>query len=113
MTAGIVRIVRKLPSSPNISGRATLPKKASAADVKSITLNERGWKLQSDIRTAIVFCLMGRSLIDRVNRNFGQADSNSLTSYSQKNVIPLRHTPERFIYWKDVCNVRKLENGVG
>ncbi|GBM86139.1 hypothetical protein AVEN_8837-1 [Araneus ventricosus] len=67
MTASIVRIVRKLPSSPNTSGRATLTKKAR---VKSITLNERRWKFQSDNRTAIVFCLkgrMGRSRIDRVN----------------------------------------------
>ncbi|GBM88195.1 hypothetical protein AVEN_57951-1 [Araneus ventricosus] len=72
MTAGIVRIVRKFPSSPHTSGIATLTKKACAAGVKSITLNEMGWKLQSDIRTfrtAIVFCLkgrMGRSHINRV-----------------------------------------------
>ncbi|GBN84995.1 hypothetical protein AVEN_231497-1 [Araneus ventricosus] len=72
MTAGIVLIVRKLPSSPNTSGRATLTKKTRAAGVKSITRNERGWKFQSDIRTfrtATVFCLqgrMGRSSIDRV-----------------------------------------------
>ncbi|GBN19906.1 hypothetical protein AVEN_227707-1 [Araneus ventricosus] len=49
MTAGIVRIVRKLPSSPNTFGRATLSKKAPAVGVKSSTLNERGWKFQSDI----------------------------------------------------------------
>ncbi|GBM76596.1 hypothetical protein AVEN_143018-1 [Araneus ventricosus] len=71
MTAGIVRIVRKLPPSPNTSGRATLTKEARAAGVKSITLNERGWKFQSDIRTfrtaIVIFCLkgrMGRSHID-------------------------------------------------
>ncbi|GBN05371.1 hypothetical protein AVEN_124282-1 [Araneus ventricosus] len=33
-TAGIVRIVRKLPSSPNTYGRSTLTKKARAAGVK-------------------------------------------------------------------------------
>ncbi|GBM38405.1 hypothetical protein AVEN_260796-1 [Araneus ventricosus] len=72
MTAAIVRIVRKLPSSPNTSGRATPTKKARAACVKSITLNKRRWKFQSDIwtfRAAIVFCLkerMGRSRINRV-----------------------------------------------
>ncbi|GBN94157.1 hypothetical protein AVEN_134590-1 [Araneus ventricosus] len=33
MTAGIVRIIRKPPSSPNTSGRATLTKKALAAGV--------------------------------------------------------------------------------
>ncbi|GBN92129.1 hypothetical protein AVEN_240041-1, partial [Araneus ventricosus] len=49
MTAGIVRIVRKLPSSPNTSGRVTLTKKARTAGVKSITFNERRWKFQSDI----------------------------------------------------------------
>ncbi|GBM90374.1 hypothetical protein AVEN_56647-1 [Araneus ventricosus] len=76
MTADIVRIVRKLPSSPNTSVRATLTMEARAAGVKSITLNERGWKFQSDIRTfrsAIVFCLkgrMGRSHIDGVKDCF-------------------------------------------
>ncbi|GBO22248.1 hypothetical protein AVEN_132030-1 [Araneus ventricosus] len=70
MTAGIVRTPRKLASSPNTTGRATLTKKARAVGVKSISLNERGWKFQSGIRTAIVFCLkerMGRSRIERVN----------------------------------------------
>ncbi|GBM92469.1 hypothetical protein AVEN_2108-1 [Araneus ventricosus] len=72
MTTGTVRILRKPASSPNTSGRATLRKKASAAVVKLITLNERGWKFQNDIltlRTAIVFCLkrhMGRLRIDRI-----------------------------------------------
>ncbi|GBN12106.1 hypothetical protein AVEN_118124-1 [Araneus ventricosus] len=73
-TAGIVRILRKLPSSPNTSGGATLTKKAQAVGVKSITLNERGLKFQSDIRTAIVFCLkgrMGRFRIDRI-KDVGQ-----------------------------------------
>ncbi|GBN21246.1 hypothetical protein AVEN_60930-1 [Araneus ventricosus] len=71
MAAGIVRIVRKLPSSPNTSGRAILTKKACTACVKSITLNERGWKCQSDIRTfrtAIVFCLKGRMRRYRIDR---------------------------------------------
>ncbi|GBN04588.1 hypothetical protein AVEN_244232-1 [Araneus ventricosus] len=57
MRAGIVRIVRNLPSSPNTSGRATLTKKARTTGLKSITLNESGWKLQRDIRTAAVVCL--------------------------------------------------------
>ncbi|GBN30505.1 hypothetical protein AVEN_144949-1 [Araneus ventricosus] len=72
MTAGIVRIVRKLPSSPNTSARATLTKKARAAGVKSNTISERKWKFQSDIRMAIVICLkgrIGRSRIDRVKIN--------------------------------------------
>ncbi|GBL93140.1 hypothetical protein AVEN_216489-1 [Araneus ventricosus] len=74
MTVGIVRILRKLPSSPNTSGRATLTKKSIAAGVKSITLNEKGWRFQSEIRTfrtPVVFCLkgrMGRSRIDRVKQ---------------------------------------------
>ncbi|GBM13467.1 hypothetical protein AVEN_40407-1 [Araneus ventricosus] len=78
MTAGIVRIVRKLPSSPNTSGRGTLTKKARAAGVRSITLNERRWEFQSDIRTfrsARVFCLkgpMGRSRVDRVKAGESQ-----------------------------------------
>ncbi|GBM25379.1 hypothetical protein AVEN_12314-1 [Araneus ventricosus] len=69
MTAGIVR---KLPSSPNTSGRSTVTKKARTACVKSITNNERVRKFQSDIRSLrdfVVFCLkgrMGRSRIDRV-----------------------------------------------
>ncbi|GBN41058.1 hypothetical protein AVEN_118517-1 [Araneus ventricosus] len=73
MAAGIVRIVAKLPSFPNTSGRATLTNRARTAGVKSIALNERGWKFESDtqaFRTAIVFFLkgrMGRSRIDRVN----------------------------------------------
>ncbi|GBN61844.1 hypothetical protein AVEN_40297-1 [Araneus ventricosus] len=69
MTAGTVRILRKPSFSPNSSGRATLDKKARAAGEKSITLNEREWKVRSDIRTAIVFCLkrrLGRSRIYRV-----------------------------------------------
>ncbi|GBN31332.1 hypothetical protein AVEN_153049-1 [Araneus ventricosus] len=76
MTAGIVRIVRKFPSYPSTSGRAPLSKKARAAGVKSITINETGWKFQTDIRTfrtAIVSCLkgrMGRSRIDRGNLNY-------------------------------------------
>ncbi|GBN34821.1 hypothetical protein AVEN_51003-1 [Araneus ventricosus] len=71
MTAGTVRLLRKPLSSPNTSGQAPLKKKASAAGVKSITLNEMGWKFQIGIRTfrtAIVFFLkrrMGRSRIDR------------------------------------------------
>ncbi|GBO31605.1 hypothetical protein AVEN_47154-1 [Araneus ventricosus] len=79
MAADIVRIVRKLTSSPNTSGRSTLTKKARAEGVKSITLNENGWKFQSDIRTAIVFCLkgrMGRSRIDRVNITKSEKHSN-------------------------------------
>ncbi|GBM74741.1 hypothetical protein AVEN_197986-1 [Araneus ventricosus] len=71
MTAGIVRIVRKLPSSPNTSGRATLTKKARAVGVTSIALHERGWKFPSDIRAAIAFCLkgrMGQSRIDRLKQ---------------------------------------------
>ncbi|GBN12455.1 hypothetical protein AVEN_66485-1 [Araneus ventricosus] len=76
MAVGTVRIARKLPSFPKTSGRSTLTKKARAAGVKSITLNERGWKFQSGIRTfrtAVVFCLkarMGRSRIDRVKGVF-------------------------------------------
>ncbi|GBN69974.1 hypothetical protein AVEN_27345-1 [Araneus ventricosus] len=76
MAAGVVRIVRKLFSSPNTSERATLMKKARAVGVKSITFNERGWRFQSGIRTfrmAIVFCLkgrMGHSSIDRVKCDF-------------------------------------------
>ncbi|GBM27829.1 hypothetical protein AVEN_119286-1 [Araneus ventricosus] len=69
MTAGTVRILRKPPFSPNTSGRAIPRKKARVAGVKSITLNERGWEFQCDIRTAIVFFLkkrVGRSRIDRV-----------------------------------------------
>ncbi|GBN33971.1 hypothetical protein AVEN_130489-1 [Araneus ventricosus] len=79
MTAGIVRIVRKLASYPNTSGPDIVTKKARAAGVKLITLNERRWNFQSDIRTfrtAIVFCLkgrMGRSRIDRVNVNIPEA----------------------------------------
>ncbi|GBN71530.1 hypothetical protein AVEN_219219-1 [Araneus ventricosus] len=81
MTACIVRIVRKLSSSPNTSGRATRTKKARSAKVKSITLNERGLKFQSDIRTfrtAIVFCLkarMGRSHIDRIKEELTRSDA--------------------------------------
>ncbi|GBL71994.1 hypothetical protein AVEN_115031-1 [Araneus ventricosus] len=69
MTAGTALILRKHPFSPIASGLATLAKKARVAGVKSITLNERGWKFQSDIRTVTVSCLkgrMGRSRIDRV-----------------------------------------------
>ncbi|GBN39065.1 hypothetical protein AVEN_106611-1 [Araneus ventricosus] len=75
MTGGVVQTVRKLPCSPNTSGRATQTKEASAAGVKSIALNEREWKFQRDIRTfwtAVVFCLkgrMGRFRIDRVKTN--------------------------------------------
>ncbi|GBN54276.1 hypothetical protein AVEN_39338-1 [Araneus ventricosus] len=42
ITAGIVRVVRKLPSSPNTSGRATLTKKAHAAVVKQSHLTKGG-----------------------------------------------------------------------
>ncbi|GBM49066.1 hypothetical protein AVEN_155823-1 [Araneus ventricosus] len=82
MTAGIFRIVRKLPSSPNTSGRATLTKKARAAGVKSITLNERVWKFPSDIRTfrtTIIFCLKGRMGLSRMDRDNAVSQSASLT----------------------------------
>ncbi|GBM06171.1 hypothetical protein AVEN_218830-1 [Araneus ventricosus] len=62
---------KKIPYSPNPSGRAILTKKACTAGVKSITLNDIGWKLHSDIRTATVLCLsrrLGRSRIDRVKK---------------------------------------------
>ncbi|GBM46420.1 hypothetical protein AVEN_256393-1 [Araneus ventricosus] len=58
---------KKTPLFPEHNGRTTLTNKALAVCVKSI---ERMSKFQSDIRTAIVFCLkgrMGRSRIDRVN----------------------------------------------
>ncbi|GBO41396.1 hypothetical protein AVEN_131444-1 [Araneus ventricosus] len=93
MTTGIVRIVRKLPSSPNTSGRATLTKKALAAGVKSITFNERGWKFQSDIRTfrtAIVVCMkgrMGRSPIDRVKNKNSNKTSDRKWRWKGKNRV--------------------------
>ncbi|GBM84263.1 hypothetical protein AVEN_102013-1 [Araneus ventricosus] len=71
MTAGNVRIVRKLPPSPSTSARATLTKKARAVGVKSITLYERGWKFRSDIRTfrtATVFRMKGRMERSRIDR---------------------------------------------
>ncbi|GBN55444.1 hypothetical protein AVEN_144243-1 [Araneus ventricosus] len=75
--------------SPNPSGRATLTKKERAVVVKSITLNERRWKLHNDIRTSTVFCSkgrLGRSPIDRVKepevkaavvRKFEERDASS------------------------------------
>ncbi|GBM68520.1 hypothetical protein AVEN_158094-1 [Araneus ventricosus] len=42
MAAGIVRIVRKLPSSPNTSGRVTLTKKARAAGGNQSHLTKGG-----------------------------------------------------------------------
>ncbi|GBN81697.1 hypothetical protein AVEN_38950-1 [Araneus ventricosus] len=45
MTAGIVRIVRKLPSSPNTSGRATRTKKARIAGMKSNTFVSTYWPI--------------------------------------------------------------------
>ncbi|GBM51421.1 hypothetical protein AVEN_143496-1 [Araneus ventricosus] len=51
---------KKTPYSPKPSARAILTKKACAEGVKSITLNDRGWKLHSDIqmiRTAAIFYL--------------------------------------------------------
>ncbi|GBN64198.1 hypothetical protein AVEN_11779-1 [Araneus ventricosus] len=74
MRAGTVRILGKPQFSPNTSGRAFLTKKACAVCVKSITLNERVWEFQSDIRTfrtSIVFCLkerLGQSSVDRVKK---------------------------------------------
>ncbi|GBL97773.1 hypothetical protein AVEN_231940-1 [Araneus ventricosus] len=71
MTASVIGIVRKLPSFPNTSGQATLTKKTRAAGVKSITLYERRWEFQSDIRTfwtAIVFCSDGRMARFRIYR---------------------------------------------
>ncbi|GBO43711.1 hypothetical protein AVEN_198288-1 [Araneus ventricosus] len=79
MTAGTLRILRTLPCSPNPSGRATLTKKARTEDVILFTLNERGWKLRSDIRTSTVFCLkgrLGRSCIDTVNVRLNEASIN-------------------------------------
>ncbi|GBO24218.1 hypothetical protein AVEN_204983-1, partial [Araneus ventricosus] len=51
------RNYKKTFYSPNPSGRAILTKDTCAAGVKSITFNDRGWKLYSDIRTATVFFL--------------------------------------------------------
>ncbi|GBN84217.1 hypothetical protein AVEN_232082-1 [Araneus ventricosus] len=51
---------KKPPYSPTPTGRAILTKKACAEFVKSIALNDRRWKLHSEIRTfrtAAVFCL--------------------------------------------------------
>ncbi|GBN22745.1 hypothetical protein AVEN_176212-1 [Araneus ventricosus] len=57
MTAGTLEILRNPPYSPNPSGRETRTKEACTSGVKSIALNDRGCKLYSDVRTAVVFCL--------------------------------------------------------
>ncbi|GBN61078.1 hypothetical protein AVEN_107601-1 [Araneus ventricosus] len=49
MTAGTFQILRKPLYSPDASGRATLTTKVCAVGVKSIPLNERGWKFHRDI----------------------------------------------------------------
>ncbi|GBM85074.1 hypothetical protein AVEN_109374-1 [Araneus ventricosus] len=72
MAAGTVQILRIPSFPPNPSERAALKKKALAAGVKSMTLNDGRWRFDSDIRTfrtGTVFCLkgrFGRSGIDRV-----------------------------------------------
>ncbi|GBM60799.1 hypothetical protein AVEN_125460-1 [Araneus ventricosus] len=96
MTAGIILIARKLPSSPNTSGRATLTKKARVLGVKSITLKERRWKFLNDFRTlraAIVFCLkgrMGRSRIDRVKPVAPKKAFSELFLSAMNMIIPKR-----------------------
>ncbi|GBL66756.1 hypothetical protein AVEN_110985-1 [Araneus ventricosus] len=79
MTAGTLRILRTCSPSP--SGRATLTKKARAAGVKSITPNERGRKLHGDIRMSTVFCLKGRSRVDRVKRSGRQFEIRIVRTY--------------------------------
>ncbi|GBM89360.1 hypothetical protein AVEN_59469-1 [Araneus ventricosus] len=70
MTAGTVRILR-FPPFPKSNRTSHSTRKAHFVGVQSITLNERGRKFYSDIRTfrtAAVFCLkgrLGRSSIDR------------------------------------------------
>ncbi|GBM34069.1 hypothetical protein AVEN_225596-1 [Araneus ventricosus] len=97
MAADTVRILR-IPFSPlftNPSGGATLRKKAYAAGVKLIILNERVWNFYSDIRTfrtTAVFCLKGRfgpSRNDRVKVTFrvGMRDESYSKQFEYKQLF--------------------------
>ncbi|GBM22072.1 hypothetical protein AVEN_137380-1 [Araneus ventricosus] len=83
-----------------------LRKKAYATGVKSITLNERGRKFHSDIRTfrtVAVFCLKGRfgpSCIDRVKTEIvrSKLENPSPLSKSLKDKIKEEHARNTSLY---------------